>query len=93
MVKVPELPGRVAEENTRPAHAVRLGEVFEALDLFNAEQLGEVYMWLTEHPLPGIDPVKSAMSSVNGLTQDELLLFFDQLHSSIDEQLWEQLTQ
>ena len=69
-----------------------VSRAYALLDTFTPEQKAELYIWLAEHPLPDIDPVRVAIASFNALHEDELPLFFEQLRQSLDPDLWDLLT-
>lgn len=106
MVNAPALPGSIVQLTDKPLVEtveveeleidVRISPLTKALsilDVLTPAQIAEVYIWLAEHPMEGVDPVRLAIASFESLTDEELLEYFQQLKAKIDPELWKLLTE
>lgn len=67
--------------------------LFTMLDSAKPELIAEVYIWLAEHPMKGVDPIRLAKASYESLKTDELPEYFEQLRNSMQDDLWKVLTE
>lgn len=82
----------IAEVKVVKERVSNVSRAYALLDNFTPEQKAELYLWLAEHPLPKIDPIRLAIASFHSLKEEELPLFFEQMKESLDQDIWEILT-
>lgn len=101
-VEAPSIPGSrlkttteqfaVEHSRKRAAQKSRVCTAYQVLNEMNDEQLIDVAIWLAERPISGIDPVRAAIGAVNALTETEFVAFMQCLRESVDNEIWEYLT-
>jgi len=79
---------RVEPTVNRKAPDTTVQHAFELLDTFDGDQLVDLAVWMAEHPMPNVDPVRLAMGHVNALKDAELLDFLQQLKAQCGDDIW-----
>ena len=89
-------PEEVLEETLDEVFEPRTSNLVKGLTYLDAckpDEIAEVYVWLAEHPMEGIDPVRLAMASFEALHENEVLDFFNAMRAQMQPDLWKVLTE
>lgn len=70
-----------------------LNKALTYLDRLKPDDIAEIYVWLAEHPMPGIDPVRLALASYDSLLEPEILDYFNEMRNRMQPDLWKVLTE